>query len=109
MIHPAALNLTHSLTSTPPSSTQPLPSHPRHDPPTPGGILSPVLDSMRIQWGATGGNEGGHDTEGGKERRRETLGHQSLKGISLYYVRTFYHAMTRSSDDPLPCIFAFLH
>ena len=86
VIHPAALDLTHSLTTPEPSSL-PQQSHPaphRH------GILSPTLDSIRIQWGSARG-ERNRNKEGGGVGTNETIGHLSLKGM-VNQITFFSHA-----------------
>ena len=78
-MHPAALNLTHSLI-TPESgspSTNSAHNHAHQHPAlAPIGVLSPALDSIHIQWGSNGGR-----SHGNKKKGNEKLGHQSLKGI----------------------------
>ena len=78
VMHPAALNLTHSLTAhdSGPPSTNSAHVHAHQHPALSPGVLSPALDSIRIQWGSNGGR-----SHGNKEgHKNEKLGHQSLKG-----------------------------
>ena len=92
-MHPAALNLTHSLTTVPelgqPSSENPAHSHAHQHLALSPGVLSPALDSIRIQWGSNGG----HSHDNVERHKDEKLGHQSLKGTQnlMYHTAENFH------------------
>ena len=80
VMHPAALNFTHSLTApeSGPPSINSAHNHAHQHLTLSPGVLSPALDSIRIQWGGgSHGNKEGH--------KNEKLGHQSLKGTHARY------------------------
>ena len=93
VMHPAALNFTRSLTTpeSGPPSTNSAHSHAHQHLTLSPGVLSPALDSIRIQWGGgSHGNKEGH--------KNEKLGHQSLKGTCAHY------NFIASLPDPIPSI-----
>ena len=99
VMHPAALNLTHSLTTSEsgPPSTNSAHNHAHQHLTLSPGILSPALDSIRIQWGSNGGR-----SHGNKEgHKNEKLGHHSLKGTCAHY------NFIASFPDPIPSILLY--
>ena len=92
VVHPAAINLSHTLTQSDHPPHTPHTSHTPHSSPSPPiGILSPSLDSIRNNWG---------------KDKNGSLGYHSMKGELVYCVQQIKHRLS-SHYIPSLCSLAF--